>query len=99
PLFTPANRAIAAGEAAALGLSFAAPLIDPTAIIASTTRLEPGSYVNAGAIIGAAGRLGRHALVNRGAKLGHHFVAEDFVSVGPGAVIGGQVTIERGAMI
>ena len=99
PLFTPSNREIAVTEAASLGFGFAQPLIDPTAILASTVRLGTGSYVNAGAIIGAEARLGHHVLINRGAQLGHHFLAEDFVSVGPGATIGGQVTIGRGAMI
>lgn len=31
--------------------------------------------------------------------MGHHLYTDDFVSIGPGVVTGGQVTIGRGAVI
>ncbi|HEY0613799.1 MAG TPA: hypothetical protein VGC96_04120 [Candidatus Elarobacter sp.] len=99
PLFTPRNRAAAAGEAAALGFTFADALVDPTAIVASTSAAGLGTFVNAGCIVGASARFAEHVLVNRGASIGHHAMLEAFVSVGPGAVVAGNVTIETGASI
>jgi sugar O-acyltransferase (sialic acid O-acetyltransferase NeuD family) len=99
PLFTPRNRHTAVAEAARLGFAFADALVHPSAILARTTRLGRGVFVNAGAIVGAMSELADHALVNRGAVVGHHVTIEAFASVGPGAVIAGQVTIGYGAAI
>lgn len=99
PLFGPANREVAWREAQALGARHCDPLIDPTAILPSHLSVEQGTYINAGAVIGARAQLGRFAFVNRGALLGHHVVLADFASVGPGANLGGHVTVGRGAKI
>ena len=99
PLFTPANRRRAVGEAIARGFAIAPPLVDPTAVVASSAELGDGSYLNAGVVIGAAARLGRHVIVNRASNIGHHAAIGDFVSIGPGATVAGLVAIERGAMI
>jgi len=99
PLFTPANRRIAVAEAERIGLAAAPAVVDPTAVVARSTEIGAGSYVNAGCIVGAAGRLGRFVLVNRAAGLGHHIVVGDFASIGPGVTIAGQVEIGEGAMI
>jgi sugar O-acyltransferase (sialic acid O-acetyltransferase NeuD family) len=99
PLFTPGNRVVAVGEAAALGLVFADALIDPTAIVASSARAGRGAFVNAGCILGAHAALGEHVLVNRGTSIGHHAAIDAFVSLGPGVVVAGNVAIGEGALI
>ena len=99
PLTTPGFRLIATREAAAAGFSEALTLLDPTAIIAESARVGPGSYINAAAIIAAGVRTGCSALINRGASIGHHSVLETFVSVGPGAVTGGGCRIGHGAFL
>jgi len=99
PLFTPVNRRRAVGEATGRGFAIAAALVDPTAIVASSSQLGDASYLNAGVVIGAAARLGRHAIVNRASSIGHHAAIGDFVSIGPGATVASLVSIERGAMI
>ena len=38
-------------------------------------------------------------MVNRSASLGHHSVLEDFVSIGPGAILAGEVNVGRGTLI
>jgi len=76
----------------ALGMPFAT-LVHPTAHVSSTTQLGPGTFVGAGAIIGAHSRLGRHVFVNRGALIGHHTRIGDFVTVQPGANIAGACDI------
>ena len=99
PMFTPLNRYIAFVEAAALGCTFSHALVDPTAIAASSAVTGVGTFVNAGAILGAHASLAEHVLVNRGATIGHHVDIAAFASIGPGVVVGGQATIGRGAMI
>ncbi len=99
PLFTPRNRAAAAAEAAGLGFVFAAALIDPTAIVASSATAGRGTFVNAGCIVGANTAFAEHVLVNRAASVGHHVTIASFASIGPGAVIAGNVAIGRGALV
>jgi sugar O-acyltransferase (sialic acid O-acetyltransferase NeuD family) len=99
PLFTPRYRVSAVNQARERGFLRPATLIDPTAVVASSTTLGPGCYVNTLANIGGAGRLGAFCFVNRGATLGHHADVADFVSIGPGAVLSGMARIGEGAMI
>jgi sugar O-acyltransferase (sialic acid O-acetyltransferase NeuD family) len=98
-LFTPGHRQSAVAEAGRRGFQHAATVIDPTAVIASSATIGPGSYVNSMANIAAACRIGAFAFINRGASIGHHAEMSDFVSIGPAAVIAGSVHIERGAVI
>lgn len=99
PLFTPANRFAAAGEARQAGFSFPKALVDPTAILASDVAVGGGSYVNAGVVIGAQTSIGEQVFINRAASIGHHGRIGDFASLGPGVTLAGQVTVGRGAMI
>lgn len=99
PLFTPANRLAALEDARRHGFTRTATLVDPTSILASSTTVGEGVYVNAGCTIGGAATLGDLALVNRGASLGHHVVLSELASVGPGAVLAGNVTLGRGAVV
>ena len=99
PLFTPGHRHAARDEARRRGFAKPAIVIDPTAVVASTTTLAAGCYVNSMANIGAAGRIGAFVFINRGASIGHHADIADFVSIGPGAIIAGSVRIGRGAVI
>ncbi len=98
-LFTPANRYAATAEALALGFSFPEALIDPTAIVASSTTAGGGTFVNAGCIVGAETVIGEHVVVNRGVSIGHHAEIAAFASLGPSAVLGGHVKVGRGATI
>lgn len=99
PLFTPGHRHAAAEDARGRGFTSPAVLVDPTAIVASTTTLLDGCYVNCAVNIGAAGQIGRFVFINRGASIGHHADIADFVSIGPGAVICGQARLGRGAVV
>lgn len=99
PLFTPGHRRAASEDAQRRGFATPATLIDPTAIVASSTTFAGGCYVNSAVNIGAAGRIGRFVFINRSANIGHHAEIADFVSIGPGAVICGQVRLGRGAVV
>jgi sugar O-acyltransferase (sialic acid O-acetyltransferase NeuD family) len=96
---TPANRRRAFDAAVRLGFSRAATVVDPTSIVARSTALGEGVFVNAGCVIGGGGTIGDLALINRGANLGHHAVIEAFATIGPGVVIAGSVRVGRGAFI
>ena len=97
--FKPQRRAELIAMARALGLDLCAPLIDPHAVLARTVRVGEGSFVNAGAIVGAVSMIGEGVLVNRAASLGHHTVLGDHVSVGPGATLAGNIHVGEGSII
>jgi sugar O-acyltransferase (sialic acid O-acetyltransferase NeuD family) len=99
PLVTPGHRHDASADARRRGFSRPATLVDPTAVVAASATLGPGSYVNAGAIVASGVVAGDWCLLNRGASVGHHSVLGDFVSIGPGAVTGGSCHIARGAFL
>ena len=99
PIFTPGRRRFAVEDAERHGFSDSFTLVDPTAIVARSTTLGAGSFVNSGAVIGGAGRFGRFVLINRSASIGHHVEIGDYASIGPGAVLAGQVKLGRGAVI
>jgi sugar O-acyltransferase (sialic acid O-acetyltransferase NeuD family) len=97
--FSPIRRRELVAAAMATGLRFDGPLIDPTAIVAASTRVGDGTFVGAGCVVGAAGRIGDHVLVNRAANLGHHAVVDDFATIGPGVTMAGNVRVGEGAVI
>jgi sugar O-acyltransferase (sialic acid O-acetyltransferase NeuD family) len=99
PLTTPGHRKSAVAHARALGFHRFPPIVDPTAIVASTVTLGEGTVVNAGAIIGAKTRLGPFVSVNRGVSLGHDGILEEFVSLGPSCVFGAFVHLLPGAYV
>lgn len=96
---SPAARAGAARAALAAALTHPVPLVDPTAVLASSTVVGHGAYVNAGAVLGAHTTLGCHAHVNRSASVGHHSRIGTFAHVGPGAILAGGVTVGAGAFV
>jgi sugar O-acyltransferase (sialic acid O-acetyltransferase NeuD family) len=99
PLFNPFHRRQAAEDACQRGFTKPRILIDPTAIVASSTTFEPGCYLNSAANVGAAGKIGRFVFMNRSVSVGHHAEIADYVSIGPGAVIAGKVRLGRGVVI
>lgn len=74
-------------------------LIDHSAVIASTSSIGRGSFVNTCATIGGLATIGQHAVINRNASIGHHVLIDDFVSIGPSATVAGGVSIGEGAML
>ncbi len=97
--FNPARRSVLAALAVSKGLRPAPALIDPTAIVAGSSRVGAGSFLNAGAIVGAASRIGAHVLVNRASSIGHHCLVDDLVSIGPGVHLASNMRIGSGAIM
>ena len=99
PLITPGYRKRLESEARRLGFADYPVIIDPSSTVATSATYDEGLLVNAGSVIGASCRIGRFVLVNRKASLGHDVIGEDFVTVGPGADIGGACHLKAGAFI
>jgi hypothetical protein len=99
PQTDPAQREAAVGDARARGFAYAAEVIDPTAIVASSAGVDPGIYVGAGSVVGAGAALGEGCLVNRSCSIAHHVRFEPFASTGPGVVLAGGCVVERGAFV
>lgn len=97
--FAPDRRETLAKMALDLGFSLAEALIDPTAILPPQTRIAHGSFINAGVVVGGGCRFGTGVLLNRSASIGHHSVLDDWVSIGPGAILSGNVRIGANSMI
>ncbi len=95
----PARRKERVEAARALGFRQFPPLVDPTAVVPSTTRLGRGTYINAGAVLGAEVMLGDHSSINRAASIGHHCTLEEFGTVSPSAALASHCTIATGAFV
>ncbi len=99
PMFTPRHRQTALADARGRGFMHAATVLDPTSVVAASTRIGEGCYINAGCTIGGTGRLGDFVLINRAVSIGHHANIGDFASIGPGAVLSGFIQLGSGAVI
>jgi sugar O-acyltransferase (sialic acid O-acetyltransferase NeuD family) len=71
----------------------------PTAIVSPRAILTPGAVIGAGVIVASHSRIGAHALLNRGANVGHDNDIGDFVTISPGATLAGAIHVGRGAYI
>jgi len=87
------NRGRALIDCATQGFSVPFTLVDPHAVIASTTTLGHCVFVNAGAIVASNTSIGCATNINRSASIGHDNVLGFSVSVGPGAVLAGNITL------
>jgi sugar O-acyltransferase (sialic acid O-acetyltransferase NeuD family) len=93
------HRPAALQAAADAGFTRPVTLVDPHAVVASTTTLGHGVYVNAGAVVGANTTLGCAVNVNRSASIGHDNELAAGVSVGPGVTTGGSVRIGAATLL
>jgi sugar O-acyltransferase (sialic acid O-acetyltransferase NeuD family) len=74
-------------------------VIHPRAVVASSVKIKPGTWIHPNACISSMTEIGHCVNVNRNAAVGHHNVLEDFVYINPGAQLGGLCTIGRGSTI
>jgi UDP-perosamine 4-acetyltransferase len=80
------------------GWAPAATVVHPHASVSS--RAELGScVVGPAVVVGAASRIGDHALLGRGALVGHHVEVAPAAVINPGANIAGHARIGAGATI
>jgi len=74
-------------------------LVHPTASVAEDAVLGPGTVVFAGAIVGAGVHTGCACVINTLAGVDHDGRLGNFVSLAPGALVGGAVTLGNGAFL
>jgi UDP-perosamine 4-acetyltransferase len=74
-------------------------LVHPTAHVATSAVLSPGSQLLPTASVAPGARIGRGALVNTGAIIEHDVQVADAAVIGPGAVLAGRVVIGTEAEI
>ena len=79
-------------SAAIPGIEFAT-AVHPSAQVARKTRIGPGAIIMAGAILMPAAEVHQGAMVGTGVSLDHDSVLEEYASLAPGAVTGGNVRI------
>lgn len=73
--------------------------IHPAAVLGSGVIVGEGSVVVAGAVINPGSVIGSGCIVNTGASVDHDSMMEDFSSLAPRAVTGGQVRVGTGAAV
>jgi len=88
----PRIRRVVAEQLEARGARFLT-LIHPTAIVADTAVIAPGSVICPYAIVSDSVQLGRFVLVNYHASLGHDAAAGDYAVLSPYATLGGAAGI------
>lgn len=68
-------------------------VIHPGCLLQRDVEVGPGSVLMPGVAVNTGTRIGAHCIANTGARIDHDCVLEDFVSIAPGAVLGGNVGV------
>jgi acetyltransferase-like isoleucine patch superfamily enzyme len=76
-----------------------AALIHPRAVVASTSRIGNGCYVEPGTVIAPFSELGFGVSISRSCSVGHHTRVGEFCRINPGCHISGFVTVGKGVQI
>lgn len=76
-----------------------ATLVHPSAVLAESVEVGPGTVVMAGAVINIDTKVGANGIVNTRASVDHDCTLGDGVQVGPGATLAGGVTCGDGVFI
>lgn len=74
-------------------------VIHPQAIVAPSANLGMGNFLAAGSCISTLAEIGNGCIVNTSAVVDHECKLEDFVHIGPGAVLAGNTHIGEGSFI
>lgn len=95
----PGSRARAAHSAVGAGADSWDPLIDRTAVLASTARTGHGAYVNVLVSVGSHAAIGCFCNINRSSSIGHDCVLGAFTATGPNATLCGEVSTGFGVFV
>lgn len=74
-------------------------IVHSSSLVSPSAQLGDGSVLLHRSIVQAESRLGKHVILNTAAQVDHDCVLEDFVHIGPGAVLCGAVTIGEGTLV
>jgi sugar O-acyltransferase (sialic acid O-acetyltransferase NeuD family) len=73
--------------------------IHPSAQIGDDVTIGPGTVVMAGTVINSGTHIGEFCIVNSSASVDHDNQLEDFASIAPGVVTGGNVIVRHAAAV
>lgn len=76
-----------------------ATVVHPSAVVAGDVTLGGGTVVCAGAVLVTGATVWRGCLINTRASVDHDCALGDYVHIGPGAVLAGNVTVGEGAFV
>lgn len=74
-------------------------IIHPASYVHPSAVIGTGSVIMAGAVVQPDARIGRHTIVNTAASVDHDCCLGDFAHIGPGARLGGEVTVDEGVLM
>jgi len=74
-------------------------LIHPSAIVASTVRIEEGSVIMAGAILQPNVIVGQNVIVNTKSSVDHDCIIQSHTHIAPGCTLSGSVIVGENTMI
>jgi len=81
-----------------LGLEIAT-IIDPTATVSPSARIDEGVFIAPRAVINARARIARGVIINTFAIVEHDCAIGAFSHIAPRAVLSGEVTVGEGTLI
>jgi sugar O-acyltransferase (sialic acid O-acetyltransferase NeuD family) len=73
--------------------------VHPSAILASSSSIGHGNFIDVGSKVGAGAEIGNHCLINANVVIGAESKIADFVQIGAGSIINAGVEIEAEAFI
>lgn len=82
-----------------IGVDNLVSLIHPSSTISKKTVISNGSMISASVVINVFSEIGFGTIINTGAFIDHDCLIRDYVHVGPGTKIAGQVTIGNASLI
>src|SRR5690606_18928415 len=79
-------------------ISFAS-IVHPNTLISVTSKIGLGTFINANVTINALVTIGEHCILNTGCIIEHECCIDNYVHIGPGAVLAGNVQVCAGTFI
>lgn len=73
--------------------------IHPSAVIAASASIGPGTAICAGVVVNPDTVIGQHAIINTGATVDHDCLIEDYAHIAPGSTLTGSIRVGAGALI
>jgi len=71
----------------------------PSAIIAESASIGPGTMICAGVIVNPCSSIGANVILNTGCSIDHHNHIRDHVHIGPGVRTGGAVSVGDDSLV
>jgi sugar O-acyltransferase (sialic acid O-acetyltransferase NeuD family) len=74
-------------------------VIHPSSLISTYAQVEKGNMLLHGSIVQAGSHIFNHVIVNTGTQVDHDCVIENYVHIGPGVILCGNVQVGEGTFL